>query len=144
MATIIDPSVAHSRRTIEYRIDVSVATLIEYAFDHKSGLDGKDLLLDEIEYNAEPFIERMKEEFSLPEEDDVLYDIDLDEWENIAERVDMIDDSFWDVDDGRDGGYAYVTLVSNITVDVDEFEKAYDRHDISIEEENNYEPNRGE
>ena len=106
--------------TFGYNLEIGVEQLIDFAFNKADGLDMKECLLGEMEYNQEPFIERLEEDLGLPvtkEAEEVYYGISADEWRAILNvKFDREFADIRDIDDGRGGDGPTVTVNADITV----------------------------
>lgn len=122
-----------------YSLEIGINQLIDFAFDKTNGLDIKDCLLEEMEYNSELFIERLEENLKLPiteEAEEVYYDIDLDEWSTILNvEFDREDADISDINDGRGGNNPTVTVDVDITVNMALFNDICEEHGLEIKSE---------
>lgn len=125
--------------TFGYSLEIGIDQLIDFAFDKTNGLDMKECLLEEMEYNSELFIERLEENLKLPiteEAEEVYYDIDLDEWSAILNvEFDREDADISDINDGRGGNNPTVTVDVDITVNMALFNDICEEHGLEIKSE---------
>ena len=122
-----------------YSLEIGVNQLIDFAFNKTDGLDIKDCMLEEMEYNQEPFIERLEESLNLPtteEAEEVYYDIDADEWDAILNvKFDREDADIRDINDGRGGDSPTVTVDVDIAVNIALFNDICEEHGLEIKSE---------
>ena len=92
-----------------------------------------------MEYNQEPFIERLEESLNLPtteEAEEVYYDIDADEWDAILNvKFDREDADIRDINDGRGGDSPTVTVDVDIAVNIALFNDICEEHGLEIKSE---------
>lgn len=125
--------------TFGYPLEIGVNQLIDFAFNKADGLDMKECLLEEMEYNQEPFIERLEDKLDLPtteEAEEVYYDINSDEWRAILNvKFDREDADIRDINDGRGGGDPTVTVNTDITVNIALFADICKEHGLDIKDD---------
>ncbi len=130
--------------TFNYSIELGVNQLIDFAFNKTDALDMKECLLEEMEYNQEPFIGRLEEILNLPtdvDSEEVYYDISADEWRAILNvKFDREDADIRDINDGYGGGYPTVTVDANITVDTALLADICKEHGLDIKDEEHDNP----